>query len=291
MNRELQVVANARAGRKDRARILEAVGRLAESRAVRLDWTGEPDELHQLVKECETGRIVSAGGDGSASALVSAMVRVDRCDLELAVLPLGTGNDLAGSLGLSDMETAVAAACGDRVARIDLIETSRGIAVNAVHLGIGAVAAQRASALKGPLGRVAYPLGALLTGLAAASWPLRVRVDGDILAEGPMTLVALTNSHRVGGGFPLAPGADPDDGTIDVVVAEATGPAERARLAWSGRRGRLGELPFVQRAQGTRIDIEVDGIVAANRDGELFDLDSRLDATLRHRALAVCLAP
>ncbi len=291
MTRELLVVGNASAGQSDRQRVRAAAGRLAESCPVRLEWTEDPADLDELVKRCDAERIVSAGGDGSISALVSAIHRAGRDDLEVAVLPAGTGNDLAGSLGLSDMDDAIAAACGDRVERMDLIETSHGVAVNALHLGIGALAARKAAALKGTLGRVAYPAGALMTGLGPAAWPMWVEVDGETVAEGLMTLVALTNGYRVGGGFPLAPGADPEDGTIDVVVAEATGLAGRARLAWFGRQGRLGEDPAVQRAEGRHVQVTVDGQVAANRDGELFDVEGVLEARVLPHVLPVCLTP
>jgi hypothetical protein len=63
--------------------------------------------------------------------------------------------------------------------RFDLLEDDTGrVIVNAAHAGLGAEAAAAATDHKPRLGPLAYPLGALLAGIRAEGWALRVSVDG-----------------------------------------------------------------------------------------------------------------
>ncbi|MCU1486019.1 MAG: Diacylglycerol kinase [Actinomycetia bacterium] len=267
------VVANPRAGASDRRAIDAAIGRLAEAGPVEARLTSSTDELDDVLAEVGGRVLVVAGGDGTLHAVVQRLR--DRGELATTVLglvPLGTGNDLARSLGLA-VEVAEAAwriATGtDR--RIDLLVDDVGrVVVNAAHAGIGAEAGARADDLKARLGAAAYPVGALLAGARTDGWRLDITVDGRSLAlPGPRVLqVGVGNGGFVGGGTPLCPGADPSDGLLDVVVSTAVGPGARVAYANALRTGDHIRRDDVVAERGVEVRISGDP-VGHNADGEV----------------------
>jgi diacylglycerol kinase family enzyme len=261
------VVVNPEAGAAERDAVDGVVGVLARHGPTRL-VDALPDDLGD-------DRLVVAGGDGSLHAVVARLHDDGRLhDTPVALVPLGTGNDLARGAGLplDPAEAAERAATG-RPHRWDLlVDDAGGIVVNAVHGGIGADAAARSERLKDRLGPLAYPVGALAEGVRAGGWSVRVEVDGRPL-ELPgddVLLVGVGNGPTIGGGTPLFPDARGDDGLLDVVVSCATGPAARAAFALALRKGTHLERDDVVATRGTTARITGDA-VGLDADGELED--------------------
>lgn len=284
------VVGNRNAGARDRADIERAAGRLAAHASTDLAWTDGPDELDGVIRGLGELRLIVAGGDGSVHAAANAIDRLGLLDeLTVGVVPFGTGNDLAGGLGLSDPDVAIDACLGDAHRDLDLLRLDDRVAVNAVHVGIGARVASCASAWKARLGPAAYPIAALATGVSYGGFDARVEIvdpDGDeSVLEGRFTMIAVANGWRIGGGFPLAPAASPADGRLELVLVDALSLAGRARFAWHGRRGAHHELDVVDRRPARRVVVETDG-VGVNADGEVTDAD-RIDVSVDPARLSV----
>ena len=150
-----------------------------------------------------------------------------------------------------------------------VVDDDGGVVVNAVHLGVGAEAAERASGLKGRLGKAAYAVGGVLAGAGAAGWSLRVVVDGDPLdLDGEALMVGVANGRTIGGGAELAPGAEPDDGLLDVVVATSTGPLARLGFGAALRGGDHVGRDDVLTVRGRAVTVSGDPF-PLNADGEL----------------------
>ena len=271
------VLANAAAGTADEARVDAAVATLAEAGPTRLRRTSDVAELDEALEGAvEAGLvIVAVGGDGSLHAVASRLW--ERGELRAAVLglvPCGTGNDFARGLEVPlEPVDAAERIVGGRDRRLDLLVDDEGaIVVNAVHAGLGAVAAGRAEGLKERFGAVAYPLGAVLEAVRADGWQLRVAVDGtDLDLPGERALmVGVGNGPSIGGGTMLCPGADPGDGVLDVIVSCATGPAARVAFGSALRSGTHVEREDVVTARGSEVRITGDP-VRYDADGELSD--------------------
>ncbi|MDQ3146790.1 MAG: diacylglycerol kinase, partial [Actinomycetota bacterium] len=130
----------------------------------------------------------------------------------------------------------------------------------------------RAESLKDRLGALAYPTGAVLAAVGGHGWRLAVTVDGtplDLPGE-RVLMVGVGNGPSIGGGTPLCPGAEPDDGALDVVVSCATGPAARVAFGQALRSGRHVERDDVVSARGQVVRISGDP-VGYDADGELED--------------------
>ncbi len=239
----------------------------------------EPARIPALVEEALAAgatRLVVGGGDGTISSVADAA----RGRIVLGVLPLGTGNDFARSLGIpADVEGACGVIATGRVARLDAGRIDGRLFLNAASLGVSAALTHRLKpAVKRRLGRLAFPLAA-----AAGSWghrSFRVRLETDARTLDLAVLqVVIGNGRFHGGGHLVAPEATLADGRLDVYAILAAGPpgaAGRARdlfaLARVGAKTAAGthvDDPAVIHERTTRLILTADPPQDIDVDGEL----------------------
>jgi len=269
------LVASAKAGSTDAEAVEAARAVLAQAGPVELVETATPEELDAALDRLDGRTLVVAGGDGSLHLVVRRLrARNELPDVRLGLVPLGTGNDLARVLDLPLDPTEAAGIvlrCTPRP--LDLIvDDAGGVVINAVHVGVGADAAAHAGRLKPRLGPLAYPVGAVAAGLRSTGWKLRVEVDGRVLADGRKRslMVGIGNGRGIGGGTPLLPHAEPDDGLLDVMVSAASGPVARVRYGAALTAGKHLQDKAVRYARGTTVVVSGEP-VGVNADGELGD--------------------
>lgn len=272
----LLAIANSDAGTADAEAIDSVVEALQDHFDVELVNTSTPDDLTKaLAAHPEVDAVVVLGGDGSLHAVVGALRSAGRLtEVTIGLVPLGTGNDFAATLGLPDdpVQAAEVIITG-HTREIDLIVDGHDdVVVNAAHVGIGADAAEAAKPWKKALGPVGYVVGAVITGVRGLTTPgarLEIRVDGEPLPrKEPVIQVAVGNGRFVGGGTPLLPQADPSDGKLDVAVSYTESPRRRIAYAWSVRRGDHHRRDDVVYLRGSEVTIRGDAL-ACTSDGEL----------------------
>lgn len=271
------LIAASPAGSTTRPALDAARRVLAEFFPVELVQAADPAGLAEVL-DARAGRTpVVAGGDGSLHLVVAALrARGELAGTPVGLVPLGTGNDLARAVGIP-RDPAVAArvvTAGSARAMDLLADDAGGIAVNAVHLGVGALAARLGARLKRPLGPMAYRAGGILAGLRAGRWALEVELDEVPVAAGRLLQVGIGNGPYVGGGTRLFPGARHDDGRLHLVTSADTGPVARASYAVAVRRGRHVRRGTVHYRSGQRVTVS-GGSVPSNVDGELAELRVR----------------
>lgn len=273
MNR-LVVVTNESAGGTDDEAVEAALSVLRAQADVRREVCAEPDDLDGVLDGlADDETLVVAGGDGSVHTAVAALHRRGwlTADSPVGLVPLGTGNDLARTLGVPlDPAAAARALLTGGPRALDLVVDDRGgVVVNAVHLGIGAEAAEKAGALKDRLGAAAYAVGSVAAGVRPGGWSLQVVVDGTTVpVDDEVLMVGIANGRTIGGGAELAPDAEPDDGLVDVVVATSTGPLARLGFATSLRDGEHVGRDDVLVVRGRSVTVTGEAY-PVNADGEL----------------------
>lgn len=268
------VLANANAGTAEQDSVRACCAVLERLGSVEPVATSDPEQIDEQLDRLDGRRLVIAGGDGSVHAVVAALWRRgELAATPLGLVPLGTGNDLARTLGLPlDPAAAAEVVDGGPLRRLDLVVADDGaVVVNAVHAGLGAVAAEAGAALKDKLGQLAYPVGALLAAVKERGWELTVHVDGrPLVVDEPVLLAGVGNGRTIGGGTPMFPSADPGDGLVDVVVATAVGPAARMAFGAALRKGEHVDRDDVRIATGREVRISGEP-VPHNADGEVSD--------------------
>lgn len=269
---DVLLLASSAAGGAERAAVETVVDRLRVAGAgVEVVRTTTPADLIGALDR-RSGRLpVVAGGDGSLHLLVAALLARDElAGTAVGLVPLGTGNDVARALGLPlDPAAAAAVLVHGRSRPLDLVVDDTGaIVLNAVHLGIGAVAARDGSRLKPVLGPLAYQVGGVLAGVRSRGWPLRVELDGVVVADRRLLQVGVGNGPSIGGGTALFPGARHDDGVLHVVTSADTGRVARAGYGRALRHGRHIERTAVQLRAGRNVTVS-GAEVPSNTDGEI----------------------
>lgn len=267
-------IANAQAGSSDAAAIEAAVARLRESHEVRLFETRDRDDLEDALAAARDGDGVAIvlGGDGSLHAVVTVLDDLGLADeVALALVPMGTGNDFARTIGMSsDPAAAAGQLLAARARPVDLIRDDEGrVVVNAAHVGVGAEASVAAKPWKKAFGRIGYAVGAIVSGATTEGIEATVTVDGHrVPSRGRILQVAIGNGRFLGGGAEALPGADPSDGLLDVAISWADSRASRVGYAWLMRRGRHPQRDDVAYLQGRHVEVTGEPSLG-NVDGEV----------------------
>lgn len=233
----------------------------------------EAEVLGAVAEGCRL--LVVGGGDGTVTAAAGLLADLPTTSRPvLGVLPLGTANDFARTLGLpSDLPAAVSALATGKVVDIDLGRANDRPFLNVASLGlsVGATRALRPS-VKRLLGPAAYPIATLSA--YRGHVPFRARLefpDGDheALELGDLLQVAVGNGRHYGGGNTVAPDAGIDDATLDLYAIRAGRLREHLSVARLLRDGSLVHHEHVQHLVTRAVRLSTDSAQPVNLDGEI----------------------
>lgn len=222
----MKIIANPCAGRGQGGRNLKDLGRAIRRRG--LDCTpilteraGHATEIARELAAAGEPRLAVMGGDGTIGEVVDGLVG---SSTELAVIPMGTGNDVARSLGLplGDFEAALEVALSGSVRAMDVgRETDRHF-ISVLGIGFPAVVAAEANRITWLKGSPAFFFAVYKALHRMRAVPLVIELD-DCVLEMEGVAVLVQNTPYTGGGLHMAPGAEIDDGMLDVVIVDAIG--------------------------------------------------------------------
>jgi len=297
---KLLLVMNPNAGYGRAGKRLAAIEQAFHDRGIATDTLvtahgGHGTELVQLAALEGYGGVIAAGGDGTVFEVLNGLYRRPREGrVPMGVIPVGTGNAFARDLGLMPGEwrkgvDIIASANRRRVdvARVTT-ETEQFHFINIVGMGFAVDAGIRARELKF-LGNAAYTLGTLWQTLMLRSYRLRMEVDGKWIDEDNI-FVEISNTRYTGTHFLIAPGAEMDDGLLDITLL---GKLPRSRLLrlfptiYSGRHVDYEEISVI-RGKSIRIHGPSGYLLAP--DGE-FRGRTPAEITCLHRDLTIFAPP
>ncbi|MEC7523816.1 MAG: diacylglycerol kinase family protein [Myxococcota bacterium] len=286
------VIANPRAGSADAGDELRAA---AEGRGWRwLACEDAADGVRFAKEACARGaeRVLAAGGDGTVHTVARGLLEAGGGPV-LGVLPMGTGNDLARSLGLGvDPMAALEAIEGGRVRRIDVgrftSESAARWMINVSAWGFaGEVDRVLEDEAKRTWGTLAYVGGALEVLSDLPLHDVQLFVAGSLVARSRCVGVTVANARTCGGGVVVAPTADLEDGLLDVTFVEEGSPVQLATTAARLRSGQTLSDPRVRHHLGSDLALRVDPPMLANVDGELLGRFAEARFEVRRAALPV----
>lgn len=287
------IITNPVAGRAAQADLALATRRLAErGLAVDVRPTSARGDAERFAREAVADGadlVIAHGGDGTVMEVAGVLVGTER---PLGLLPAGTGNLLAGNLGLRrSARAAVDVILAGRTRAIDVgrMESTAGLRYFAVAAGAGFDAElmhQTAQRHKRAFGMSAYVATAV--GLATAITRAAVRVETDrTVLEAKAAMVLVANCRElIPGVLPLGPGIEPDDGLLDVALLDAEGFPGAARVAWRLLLRRPDVDPGITFLKARTVRIVADPVLPVQADGDAAGY-SPLVIEVRPRALTV----
>lgn len=245
--------------------------------------------------------VAVAGGDGTICA---AAERVAGTGTVLGVLPTGTANDFARTLGLGSLADAVAALTSGRVVDVDLgrVETRPGdegradrqAFLNVASCGLSSGVTEMLSpGLKRRLGPLAYPVATLRAYRRHVDFSAVLEFpegDHDRLELHHVLQVSVGNGRHYGGGNTVSPAASVDDGALDVSVIVRGSLRDQARWARGLRNGSVVEHERVLHLTTRRLRLATDEPRPLNLDGELA-LATPVELSVDRNAVHVLVGP
>jgi len=240
-------------------------------------------------------RVIVVGGDGTLQALLTAFVERDH---ELALLPLGNGNDLARALGLVRRDWRATLAHLDRapassmdLGRLDVPGRAPQWFASSLAIGFDAAVGHRVHRSSLRLRGLLRYLHATFAELRTLQpYELEVALDSEPAQRARFLLASCLNTATYGAGMRAAPGARIDDGRLQWLGVRGwgkfTAPLALPLMLAGLHRG----LPGIALRDFARAHFAADAPVPLLLDGEPAEAAARFEVTVRPAALRVVRA-
>ena len=252
-----------------------------------------PETVREVLDDGSGYRfLILGGGDGSVSSVVDFLAHHHTV---LGLLPLGTANDFARTLGIpQDIEGACKTIAEGKLVDIDLGLAGDNFYVNVASVGLGVEATRALSPwLKRSTGPLAYPAAAIKAFLRHEPFSARLTFpDGDHepVEYDRLLQVAVGNGRFYGGGMVVAPESGIDDRNLDIYAIEMGRHRDLIGAARYLKSGDFIRNESVSQYRTERVRLETDPGLPVNIDGEVVARTPQ-DFSVAHNALRVLVPP
>jgi YegS/Rv2252/BmrU family lipid kinase len=268
MSRRALLLVN-RFSRRGQESFSEVVKQLQQDFDLIEESTAQPRQIPHLIRQYrhQVDLVIIGGGDGTLNAAIEGLVDTQ---LPLGILPLGTANDLARTLGIpKSIPEACQIIANGQVKRIDLGWVNGKHFFNVASLGLSVQITQRLSGdLKRRWGVLAYAIAAIQ--VIYRTRPFKAEIcylDRSIQVR--TVQIAVGNGRYYGGGMVVDEDATIEDRKLDLYSLEIRHWWQIFPLIPAIMRGKQGILPGVRTLEGQEIEIHTRRPYPINTDGEI----------------------
>ena len=217
--------------------------------------------------------IIAAGGDGTLNEVING-IAANATKVQMGLLPLGTGNDFARTLGLPlSAADNIDILLARQTTAIDLVRMRSDRIRYFVNVSAGGFSGLVDEKLTPTIKRTWGPLAYVRSAAAALpelhGYRTKIVIDDTERMSIDLCNVIVGNGRFVAGGLPVAPNANPSDGLLDVILISKRSAAEMVFLATQIPLGKhlCSEAVIFRRAR--KISIRSKPGMCFNTDGEL----------------------
>ncbi len=245
------------------------------------DWSGTVYPTHATVLACQAAEagstlVIAVGGDGTVHEVINGLMQVPKSARpRLGIVPLGSGNDFAHTLGIPSNQAEALKHIYTGVARsidLGLFETGSGLREyfnNTFGLGFDANVTIHTRHLTRLRGFVMYLVAVLQTIILNHTTPmLHILTDQEKWDE-ETVMLTVCNGPREGGGFLVAPGSDPSDGVLNYATVTHVTRLMMLRLIPEVMKGTHGRFKQVKMGQLRKIQVQSEQPLTIHADGEV----------------------
>lgn len=273
-NRAL-LIHHSHAGKSNRANTVGvAVGELAPAfQELVIARTNGPGDGERLCRERgeQFDVVFILGGDGTVHECVNGLAVLENPPL-VGVLPGGTCNDFARSLGISpDVKTAAKEFIEGKTKLVDIGRANDRVFTNFYGIGLISDTSQNINPnLKGALGKLSYFISTLQTVNAAKGFHYVLEADGEKL-EGEAVMIYVSNGRSLAtDALPFAKDSM-EDGKLDVLIIRETGlPLLRDILSHKPQEEFNPQNESIIYLKASSLKLHTDEPMLADTDGELY---------------------
>lgn len=231
-------------------------------------YSGHIKELAAKAKKQDCKKIIVCGGDGTIHEAINALVG---SDVELGIIPLGTGNDFARNLGINeDLDFACSVLHQGKVKHVDVIKVNGNKYYGCVG-GIGfdsEVASWANRYKKFALGVNIYTIAILAKLFTYKFKKVEIIYDTETY-KGEILMAAFGNTKCYGGGINITPNALMDDGWLDICIINKINKVKLLLLFPSAFKGNHIKFTEVNLYRAKTISINSEVPLQLLGDGEL----------------------
>ena len=231
--------------------------------------TENPTQLGELIRhyQQEINLVIVGGGDGTLNAAVEAIVDTQ---LTLGILPLGTANDLARTLGIpNSIPQACEIIANGKLRRIDLGSVNGKYFFNVASLGLSVnITQQLTKEIKQRWGILAYAAIAFQVIWKSRPFSAEIQIHGESTLVKTVQ-IAVGNGRYYGGGMAIVHDAAIDDQRLDLYSLEIDHWWQIIPLLPAMREGKQINWPNVRALQGQEITVYTRKPHSINTDGEI----------------------
>ena len=270
------VFLNPNAGNSDAAKTLKAVFREAET--TWLELSRELDIRRCMEQAIDAGctTVVAAGGDGTVNVLVNSLMELasDRRP-NLGIIPLGTANDFAGTLGVpDDLQAAAELIRATEPTPTDVVQI-QGVGIERFYANVAAggncvrVSEELTDELKARWGAFSYIRGAIPVLSDMRSYRISATCDDEEFCDLNSWAILVANGKTNAGRIEVAPRASTTDGLIDVIIIRDGVVGDMVEIVARNLLGSFLECEQVVFRQVRSLRIQSDPAMRFTLDGEV----------------------
>ena len=231
-------------------------------------------------EECESGhvRLYACGGDGTLQE-TAAGIPIGRTDVELTVIPCGSGNDFVRTFGGGEPFCDLADLVEGVAVPIDAIDCGDRISLNIAAIGLDAAVGlkmQKYKSWPGVSGSMAYNIAVIDAVCHPIGVDMEIEIDsadGVIRRKGKYLMTLGANGRYYGGGYQGAPTAVTDDGRLEFVLVKKISRFQIPFILGKYKAGKHEGVKCIETIRGTAMRVKAAKSMVCTIDGECFTTD------------------
>lgn len=247
------------------------------------EYAGHAIKLAREGVELGFDIVVACGGDGSVNEIASQLIGTETV---LGVLPCGSGNGFAMHLGIGrDVARAIHFLNNGKAVTMDSCLMNDRPFVNLAGIGFDAVVARRLhrSKVRGVWG---YLFNTVREVFNYKMQPVEIQLDGKTLQR-TCLLVEVANAPVYGYGFSIVPQARPNDGRLEVLIANEAPKWRYLLESWRFLNRSFHKSSLVECFSATEVTVKPGVPTAVHVDGEGYKLNASARFSIRPKSLRV----
>lgn len=265
-------IVNPIAGKGSSLKAIPRIERYCEKQNIKFQiiktqYAGHATKLAREASTLGYDLVIAVGGDGTLLEVANGLLG---SPVPLGVIPSGTGNDFARSIGVpSNVEQALDYITTNQSTPIDVGKIGDICFINVASVGFDAEIAKDVIKLRKFMpGKISYYITTLLKVFSYRFKNVQIEVDGNKM-DFNILLIAIANGCYYGGGMKVNPNGHIEDGYLDIIVITAL-PRFKIPLLFSKFiKGDYLKLPYVKIYKARKVKIHSEKTLPVNTDGDI----------------------
>ena len=284
------IIVNPKGGKGKSLKALKKVSQILSDNNVQFEVhyterAGHATEIARELSHEADCKILVMGGDGSFNEVLCGIENFE--NVTLGLVPCGTGNDFVRASGHpTNIKKAMDVILKNQPQYVDYIQLSHGRSLNVLGVGMDVDVLLKYASMKGK-GTIKYYMALFHTLAHAKFHHLRITVDDGEPMERSVFMIGIGNGKYIGGGMPVCPDAQIDDGKLSIVVINELPKNKILGAALKFLKGTHIKLAAAEVFEGKKVLVEILDDSQFEADGEILSPMPQLEAQIVSNQLKI----